>query len=1399
QIAPGDVVSWTYIVTNTGNTTLTGVSVVDDQGVAVTCPMDTLAPGESMTCTASGLADDLLTTGFTTVPGLCGEFPDTPLYQNMGTATGQSVNGDFVEDVDASHYCNPQTPGIDIEKSTNGVDADDPNAGDAPQIAPGDLVSWTYTVTNTGNVTVNNIVVTDDQGVPVTCPMDTLAPGESMDCTASGLADDLLSTGFTTVPGLCGAFPNTPLYENLGMVTGQSVNGDFVEDVDPSHYCNPQTPGIDIEKATNGVDADDPNAGDAPQIAPGDLVSWTYIVTNTGNTTLTGVTVNDDQGVPVACPMDTLEPGESMTCTATAFADDLLSTGFTTVPGLCGSFPQTPLYQNMGTATGQSVTGDFVEDVDASHYCNPQTPGIDIEKATNGVDADDPNAGDAPQIAPGDLVSWTYIVTNTGNTTLTGVAVTDDQGVPVACPMDTLEPGESMTCTASAFADDLLSTGFTTVPGLCGEFPNTPLYQNMGTATGQSVDGAFVEDVDPSHYCNPQEPSIDVEKLTNGVDADDPNAGDAPQIMPGELVSWTYIVTNTGNTTLNDVVVTDDQGVAVTCPMDTLEPGESMTCTASGFADDLLFTGFTTVPGLCGSFPQTPLYQNMGMATGTSVNGDFVEDVDASHYCNPQEPGIDIEKATNGVDADDPNAGDAPTIPVGNAVSWTYVVTNTGNTTLTGVTVVDDQGVIVTCPMDTLQPGESMTCTANGIADDLDTTGFTTVPGLCAGFPQEPLYQNMGMASGQSVDGGLVEDVDPSHYCNPPMPAIDIEKATNGVDADDPNAGDAPVIGVGNVVSWTYVVTNTGDVTLFDVVVTDDQGVAVSCPMDSLLPGQMMTCTATGIADDLDDTTFTTVPGLCGGFPQEPLYQNMGMVSGETITGLTLTDTDPSHYCNPSAPSITVEKATNGVDADDPNAGDAPQIEPGDPVSWTYLVTNTGDVTLFNVMVTDDQGVTVTCPQDTLDPGESMICTADGIAEDTTSTGFTTVPGVCGETPNTPLYRNMGVATGDTITGTTVQDDDASHYCNPPGLGCLIIIDEDGVDNGMYTTEKAAQACGLGDRDDLLVNDNRPTEFGNPPLLWNELVADGQCGALPTANIDPNTNPGRLALMPTGEVDDEGWFSLPPRRNVDGRDVVVYSEDGSCSGGDNSFSRYGLTYDEWVGDFAAGILSQDQLDKVCDVQPLRNQDLVQLVGKTCVAVVYDSDISINSQPLDANLQGERYGLFSFTVDAIEVVGPGSFLPETRSSTSLYAMWLEILPPQQPEAGFLAKLQQYEPDSIQVTRAEYDADADTLTVYADSNYPGIDNTPPYIDMIPAPDDDLIAYMTVSVDGADGGIDPDVAPAVLEAPMTFNPNTRRYEVVLQNVTENLNGRRLSIQTDEGGVDNIIIGNVSVAIRR
>jgi hypothetical protein len=51
--AAGQVVPYSYRITNTGNVTLTGITLSDDKLGTVTCPFTTLAPGAFMTCTGN--------------------------------------------------------------------------------------------------------------------------------------------------------------------------------------------------------------------------------------------------------------------------------------------------------------------------------------------------------------------------------------------------------------------------------------------------------------------------------------------------------------------------------------------------------------------------------------------------------------------------------------------------------------------------------------------------------------------------------------------------------------------------------------------------------------------------------------------------------------------------------------------------------------------------------------------------------------------------------------------------------------------------------------------------------------------------------------------------------------------------------------------------------------------------------------------------------------------------------------------------------------------------------------------------------------------------------------------------------------------------------------------------
>jgi hypothetical protein len=96
---------------------------------------------------------------------------------------GDPVPAEPTKTFDAN--CRPAGPSVEITKSTNGADANEPPG---PSITVGSPVTWQYVEQHRHHQS-HRITVVDDRGVSVNCNgQTTLAPGATMTCTATGVA-----------------------------------------------------------------------------------------------------------------------------------------------------------------------------------------------------------------------------------------------------------------------------------------------------------------------------------------------------------------------------------------------------------------------------------------------------------------------------------------------------------------------------------------------------------------------------------------------------------------------------------------------------------------------------------------------------------------------------------------------------------------------------------------------------------------------------------------------------------------------------------------------------------------------------------------------------------------------------------------------------------------------------------------------------------------------------------------------------------------------------------------------------------------------------------------------------------------------------------------------------------
>ena len=125
------MLTYQLVATNTGNVTLTNVTLSDPQLGALTCPQPvTLQPGQTLTCTG-------------TYPVTQADV-DAGSVRNTATATGQDPDGVTLRGTDTATATAVRIAALQLRKTI---------VSGHPYALPGQAITYQLVATNTGNVT----------------------------------------------------------------------------------------------------------------------------------------------------------------------------------------------------------------------------------------------------------------------------------------------------------------------------------------------------------------------------------------------------------------------------------------------------------------------------------------------------------------------------------------------------------------------------------------------------------------------------------------------------------------------------------------------------------------------------------------------------------------------------------------------------------------------------------------------------------------------------------------------------------------------------------------------------------------------------------------------------------------------------------------------------------------------------------------------------------------------------------------------------------------------------------------------------------------------------------------------------------------------------------------------
>ena len=958
--APGTL-TYAIVLQNTGNTTLTGITPVDElsQGAA------TLALTSGLTLSGDADNDGDLDVG------------ETWIYAATFDALQAQINdgGDIVNEITINPAEAPsqsaaatttisQVDGLDLTKA---VAAGQPTSFSAV----GDTIDFTFVVTNPGNTTrTGPITITDDQiPGPLVCQAGDLAPGASVSCTFTWTAEqaDL----------------------NAGSVTNTATasdGGGFVSGAQQATVSAVQDPQIAIDKAIVSSPAN---------FQPGGVLNYSYVITNPGNVTITDALVVNDNLTPVNCdplpvggllPLNGGVPGPttSVACTGTytITANDVDLGSVVNVVTVDTSFDGTPLQAQ-----------------DDAIFPTDSIPVIGLAKAT--VPAD------VTVSTVGETVTYAYTVTNQQPPLGIGVAltqeifVTDDRlPAPFVCydPATDGGPllvGQSHTCTAtySVTQDDLDAE----------EIVNTATASTIFRPLNNPVD--LISAPATATVVAIGTPAVSlVKNITGGPDPAD----------VGDQIFYEIIATNDGNQTLSNVTIADPLLGTLACDVPapvTLLPTEALTCTGNYIIAQADLDGQTVGDNT------TAVLTNTANVAANDPQGEALAPVEAEADQNLEEaaPSISIAKAL----FPDP-AADPAFMNVGDALQFQMTVENTGNMTVNDISVTDSL-VAGTCDIGTLAPGATdTTCLFEYIVTQLDIDAGEVL--------------NTGTATGQPADAAAdALDVSDDLIAPGPSfaPSLTVEKSSSldlGIDG---------VASVGDLITYTITVINTGNVTIRDTAVIDPLVGPVSYlpaddpdldqDIDSLAPGERAVVTATYPLTQIDIDAGSV--------------SNSATATGQDPSGAPVTDTsdsdDPNAGPGDDAPTLTDIPRVTGVDVTKA-ASDTTDVVAGTDVTYTYTVTNTGNVTLSNVTLSDAHVSASGTSNLAISPNGGVVASLLPGASATLSATYTVTQEDIDV--NAPLTNTVS-ATGQGPSGTTPPTDTADEEVDlddqVPGLEVL--------------------------------------------------------------------------------------------------------------------------------------------------------------------------------------------------------------------------------------------------------------------------------------------------------------------------------------------------------------------------
>lgn len=739
-------------------------------------------------------------------------------------------------------------------------------------------------------------------------------------------------------PGVNGLTSATALTEFPANGATRGATGATSNVITSIPFCS-TTSDLSITKTDNLINA-----------TPGVPVTYTIVARNNGP--------NDVFGVPVTDNVPPVFLNVSWTCTASTGSRcsqasgagsintlvDLLANGTATFaltgtpnPSAIGTITNNANLAMPAGAVDTNPTNDAASDTD---QLQPQAD-LSITK-TDGVVA----------LTAGLNVSYTIVVRNNGPSTADGAAVNDI--VP------TKLSNVAWTCVAAGGGSCGAASGNGNINTTVNLPPNaTATFTLNGTvrpdATGSLINTATV--TAPAGVPDPQtnnNSATDTDTINATVDLSITKTNNTTALVPGTQTVYNIVVSNAGPSAAIGAIIADALPSTLTNASWTCAAGSGSACGAASGSGNIN----TTVDLAAGSTATFTLTATVSStASGSLTNTASVTPATGTLDTNTgNNTASDTDTLNTTADLFITKTNGVTTITAGTQTVYTIVVTNSGPSAAVNATVNDAISDKLTGATWTCAASSGSSCAAAAGSGNINTT-ISLLPNGTATFTLTATLR--ADAVGVLTNGATI--VPPGGLNDTNIgnnTATDVDQITNSSDLAITKTNNTNAVTPGTPTTYTIVVANNGPSAVLAANVTDNppatlSNVSWTCAASSgsscgapngtgnisqpvnLIVGGAVTYTLTGA---IANTATGTLANTATVAPP-------GSTTDANPANNTATDTDP---LVPAADLAVTKTSASGL------------ATPGQPLTYTILVTNNGPSAITGATVTDTLPATLT-------------------------------------------------------------------------------------------------------------------------------------------------------------------------------------------------------------------------------------------------------------------------------------------------------------------------------------------------------------------------------------------------------------------------------------------------------